>query len=243
MKPTGTISLIIMIVFLAACGGGGGAEDNGGSTSFNGEVDIVFPSNGTVIYAEAITVSGTMFGADQQTFTVELIDPDDAVIASADVQTQEGDWSVEIPHNYTGDPSEVTVRAVPSGEVEGEYDSATILLSNASLRPEGTFGTITAPLEGDVVGGDSILIEGTASGLFENTLIVEMVLPEGTVLAEQILTVNNPYFIDEVPWQAELAFSDDYTGPASIRAYYTSADEGSEIDLDQVGVMVEVAAG
>jgi len=241
MKRTATISLIITIVFLAACGGG--SDGSGRSTSFNGEVDIVYPSNGTVIYAEAITVSGTMFGADQQTFTVELIDPDDAVIASADVQTQEGDWRVEIAHNYTGDPSEVTVRAVPSGEVEGEYDSATILLSNASLRPEGTFGTITAPLEGDVVGGDSILIEGTASGLFENTLIVEMVLPEGAVLAEQVLTVNNPYFIDEVPWQAELAFADDYTGPASIRAYYTSADDGSEIDLDQVGVMIEVAAG
>jgi hypothetical protein len=204
-------------------------------------VDIVHPLEGTVIYAEMIYLSGTLQG-EPLGFRLELIGTDDTIIAQTTLNEEPGNWQVELIHGYAGDPSEITIRAVADDDPTQTYDTVTVFIADSDHRPPGSFGTIIEPAPDSGVGGDSILVQGTASGLFENEFILVLVAPDDSVIDEQFVLLSNPYFIDEVPWQAEFT-GGDYTGPAEIRAYHIDAQDGSENTLDSVNVIIGEAAG
>lgn len=92
------------------------------------------------------------------------------------------------------------------------------------------------------MGGEVIPISGTASGLFENTLNVDLETLDGNVISGLVLTIENPGMMDEVPWQTDIA-TNDYRGPAVVHAYYHSARDGSVVTFSKVSITVGDAAG
>lgn len=233
------IAVCGLLLFVAACTGDSSAPSPTPQPP-EAHISIDFPQDGTIVYAETLYIAGQS-GDPAQPFQIELINIDDTVIAETTVNPQSGEWQIEVPHGYTGDPSEVIIRAVPTDESSTQiYDSATILISDMTRRPEGIYGSITTPANGVEVGGDMLLVEGRASGAPENTITVELV--GDTVIDSQVITLMNPYFVDEVPWQAELA-TNGYTGQATIQVYITSPQDGSQIVLDSIIVTVITAAG
>ncbi len=207
-----------------------------------GDVQIITPQTGSILYSPTLYISGTAVNVPASGFILRAISADDAVIAEITIVPDGENWSVELTHTRPTEPTEITLYALPVGDVVGDYDVVSIVLSLEDERPEGTFGMILAPFENDEMGGDVIPVYGTASGLFENTLIVVLEQPDGTLIQEQVITVNNPGIIDEVPWTAEIP-TDDYTGAAVIRAYYQDANTGEKITIASVKVMLVFAAG
>lgn len=236
-----SVMLSLVILIAAACGGNGDtdAPTEAPDTPEASGVIIAAPQAGTIIYAEMAFISGEVLEAEQ-TFRVELVDTEDNVIAETTLTESPGIWTAELEHGYDGDPTEITIRAV--SEDDAVLDSVSVMLSNMDERPDGSFGTIASPSDGDSIGGDSILVEGSASGLFENEFILALFDDAGESVAETFVLLNNPYFVDDVPWQAELIIG-DYTGTGEIRAYYIDAESGDEVTLDSVTVEVEPAAG
>lgn len=207
-----------------------------------GEVSIETPAEASIIYSELLYISGTAQGLPDEGFLLVVLGMDDAVITETRITPAANQWSVEIPHGHTGDPTEITIVALPAAEgVVGAYDQVTVALSALEFRPPGPYGFIFWPFEGDTVGGDLLPVAGTASGIFENTIIISLE-HNGSVLDEQIVTLSNPYFIDEVPWVTELA-TGSYTGPALIRLFIYDAQDGAQITLDSVEITISAAAG
>jgi len=236
----------LLIVILAACGGGQDDPEGFARATATFEpgastVDILFPQNGSVIYAEAITISGRLVGQPQQ-FTLQVLDLDETVLVESTLDEQPGDWSVEVIHGYTGDPTEIEIRAVPAGAGTTVFDRASVLISDVSNRPEGAFGAVVLPTDGDVLGGDLLLVEGRASGATENMLTVELVREDGRMVAVQTITLTNPYVIDEVPWQVELERR-EANGPATLTVYTDDAGGEGRIELDAIEVELAEAAG
>jgi len=235
------VTIILCMLLLTACGeddpeGFGNPTDTSDPSA--SAVEITMPQSGSVIYAEAIQISGEVNGAAQQ-FDVRLVTLDETVIAETTVDSQPGSWSVELIHDYTGEPTEIEIR---TAQAEQTYDSVSILLSDSSQRPDGTFGEVIIPADNTVLGGDSIPVEGRASGLPENQLTVELLNADGTVLDTQRITLQNPYFIDDVPWQT-LVERGTYTGPATLRITYTEATSGEPVIIDEVSMTLTEAAG
>jgi len=236
----------LLMVLLAACGGG--EDDPEGFTRATATfepgastVDILFPQNGTVIYAEAVTVSGRLVGQPQQ-FTVQVVDLDENILVESTLDEQPGDWLVEMIHGYSGDPSELEIRAISAGEAAEIFDRANVLISDVSNRPAGAFGTVVLPAAGDMLGGDMIPVEGRASGATENTLTVELVREDGRMVDTRIVTLNNPYLIDEVPWQVELDRR-EADGPATLTVYTDDPSGEGRIELAVIEVELAEAAG
>lgn len=234
----------MLLMFLAACQGK--SEDPAVPTDltatpapFGTQVRINTPQDSTIVYAETLHITGTVTDSSQR-FKLQLVDIDDQVITETIVDAQPGNWQVELVHGYTGDPSEIIIRAVPEDNAAQPYDTVSILLSDISHRPNGIFGSITYPANGVEIGGDMLLIEGRASGAPENAITIELV--GESVIDSKTITLDNPNFVDDVPWQVELA-TNGYTGQATIQAYYISPADGSRVVLDSVIVTVLTAAG
>ncbi len=209
-------------------------------TPDNGTVEILTPQTGSIIYADTLYLAGTATGVAGE-FTVQVIGADEQVIAQATVPTGGANWQVELPHGYSGDPTEAIIAARPTAG-DGEYDRVTVALAGEQQRPEGSFGSITAPAEGDTLGGDVIEVSGRGSGLFENSLLISLIAADGAVLDNQIITLNNPYFIDDVPWRAELS-TRNYSGSAAIHIFYQSMSGSDDVTLDSTEIHLTQEAG
>ena len=240
------VAIILLVVFLAACQS---TPPLGEVTvlptipALEGTVNITVPASGSIIYSESLWLEGDAENVPAEGFKIRVVTAEDVVLAETTVQPTDGHWQIEVVHGYTGDPTEVSVYALPVDEaIPQDYDIETILISPLDLRPEGVFGRILSPQEGDTPGGDEIPVIGSASGIFENQLTVALLQPDGTEISSVHVTMVNPYFIDEMIWEASLP-TNDYTGPATIKAFTLSAEDGSEIPLGQIEVMVSRIAG
>ncbi len=238
----------LLALWIAACTPGTSEPEPGGVTvmptsePLPGSVSIDAPENGAIIYAETMYVSGTGENLPDAGFLLEVVLASGEQLTETTIQPEDTEWQVELIHGYDGDPMEAQIFARPVGDTQGEYDVETIAVSSQENRPDGTFGAILSPGAGVTLGGDEIEVSGTASGLFENTLIVVLEDADGSVLDEAILTVYNPNIIDEMVWSTSLE-RDGYTGEATIRAYYQDARDGNEVTLDEVTFTLQVAAG
>lgn len=242
VKP-GIAALLLLLA--AACGPGQPeATPTPTAPALTGSVAILLPASGAIIYSEVLNVSGTANSLPNNQFTLQLENIDgDTVNQSVITVAENGNWEVELTHGYSGEPSEFTILALPTnGATSDDYDAASVVIAGNSYRPEGTFGSIISPADGSTIGGDSVEVTGTASGLFENEFVLALVDSNGNEVSRQNVTVYNPNFIDDMPWTAELATA-GYLGSATIRAFAISARDGSEIPLDSVSVTVSDAAG
>jgi hypothetical protein len=239
--------IFALLTLLAACGPVTPVATPMPTTpAVTGTVEIEYPPAGTVVYSEVLQLSGMAQGVPDNQFAIQLTGADEKSMGRATAQVNpDGTWTVEMVPGYTGEPMEVTILALPiydGAPPNSDYTISPIVLAGSSYRPEGVFGSVTLPSEGEQVGGDSIEVSGTASGVFENQFQVELRAPDGSVVTSQGVTLVNPYFADEVPWVIELA-TNGYTGPAEIRAFTNSPSDGSEILLGSVNVTITQDAG
>lgn len=242
-------SLILTLLFLAACTQATAPPENSEPTqeTLQGAVDITFPMSGAIIYSETIILQGTATNIPDDGFQIQLVTPDENVIAEATVQPEDdSSWFVEIVHGFTDDPTEVTIVAKntdPNSVLD--YDIELIALSNLENRPDGVFGSILSPTEGMQVGGDMILVSGRGSGFFEGTFILRLENAEGEVVTEMPVTMQNPNFIDDMLWEAELA-RNDFIGNGTLYMLEEDiADEngGEPFIIDSINVVVTSVAG
>lgn len=238
------VVMILLVAGLSACGGGGATTtDDAAQTTLSGAVTLNNPPDGTVIYASTLYAAGTSADLPGSRFLLRLEDAEGASIAETNVMTgDEGAWSVELVHGYTGDPTEATLLALPvpdsaTGEApDGQYAAVTLLLSGIEHRPEGMYLDIAFPTDGAEAGGDLIQVEGRLSGM-GGALTVELVGSDGAVLDSKTVDIANPYQVDDLPWSAELA-PGEFTGSAVINVRLADSELA-----DSVPIILSSAAG
>lgn len=229
--------VILVVAFLAIAillttSSGQSDDDSFGSAPTTAQITIDQPPAGAIIYAETLRVSGTS-SENSGTFLVQIVE-EDRVLASAPVRPDGMNWSVEIPHAYAGQTTEVEIRAVSPDVLDQPFDQVPVFLSQLMNRPSGAYATITTHQDGDNLGGDTVLIEGRVSGV--DSFVLALIDDAGAVIDERTILVNNPFLVDDLPWQADIA-TNAYAGPATLRM--TSKDA----DLLEVNVTVSNAAG
>lgn len=241
------VILFSLLIFLTACTS---QTQEGGVTviptqaKLTGNVDITFPISGSIIYAESLFLQGTASDVPAEGFKIQVITPDDSILAETTVIPDGDSWQVELVHNYTGDPTETVIIARSlNNAIAEDYDIESIAISAAEHRPEGVFGAIIVPSPDSTVGGDQILVIGRGSGFFENTFILSLEeADDGTEISQTIVTMNNRYFIDDMIWETDLP-TNDFTGHAILRMSYQDAASGEMIDVNSFPVVVSSIAG
>ena len=231
------ILLILLLIAFAGCS----VTPAPTATPNPGSVTIRHPQTGAFIYAPTLYFYGQAENLPANQFRLTAVTANDQTIVDTVITVDNNQWTYEIPNPQTGDPVEVTISAEPVGG-GAPLDEATIGLATEAQRPQGVFGTLLSPVEGETVGGESIPVSGTASGLFEGTMNIGLESPDGVEVSGIVITVDNPGMMDEVPWQADLP-TNNYRGPAVLRAYYHTARDGSVVTLATVNVTVAEAAG
>jgi hypothetical protein len=221
---------------LSACAPVAIATPTPGQTALVGTVTLDFPPDGAQIYAELIQISGMALDIPDNQFVLRLTDSAGLELQRAVVKPTSPAWQIELPHTYDDTPVEVTLTAQPDDMTE-PYTARTLILAGIRHRPEGAFGSITQPTDQTTVGGDVIPVSGTASGVPDNILTVQLHDTENHLITEQTITIHNPYFVDVMPWSTEIATS-GYSGPATISIH----DEQGTV-LETIQITMDTAAG
>lgn len=211
-----------------------------------GSVEIQVPPEGAIIYAEVVYAAGISAQLPAQGFLLKLNNAEDETLIQVTVVPDSaGHWAVELPHPYNGEPTEMTLIAAPhydGAPTEIDYAAQPLVLAGQSYRPPGIFGSIFTPTDGATVGGDSMLVSGTVSGVFEGSFSLALIDSTGSAIDTQIVTAASGSALDEVPWTAALA-THGYTGAAEIRVLVYSADDGSESVLAKASIVITQDAG
>ena len=237
-----------LALLLTACASPGStapapaAAANGARTG--GELRIVHPQAGAKLYAEVMHVSGTAQAAPSERFVLRVVGPDGEIISSHTVETRrDGGWQVELLHGYSGEPIEVVIEAMPIDAADQQpYDAVTVMLAGIQHRPALLTGGIQRPVPGTLVGGDVIAVEGAFSGVPDNAFWLALAAADGRVLDERQVQLHNPYYVDWMPWSAELV-TNGYVGPAEVRAFVRDAGGAAARTLDSVAVVIVQEAG
>lgn len=237
------ILLAIIILIVSACGAGDAVPDVPPTPTeppLIGGVDIFSPQLGSIIYAETLAVGGSIDGVDAFRLTIETVNDDplfDGIINNVN-----GSWQSEIIHGYQGEPIEAILTARSTDRrVSLVYDELAILIASVNYREDGIFGQILFPSDAQQVGGDAIQVSGTVSGLPDNRLSIMLRHDEG-LIDKQIITIDNPYRIDERVWSADL-LTNGYLGRATIEVSYTDPVTETEHILDTISIVIGSAAG
>lgn len=208
-----------------------------------GSIEIITPFEGAVIYSELIALSGVAAGLPENAFALTLTGPDGEQITTATVRPTSETWSVELAHTYAGEPIEVTISAHPLVPTAARnYTQRTVALAGLDYRPDGAFGSITRPMADSTVGGEFLLINGTASGVPTYALTIDLIADDGRVVSRTYAQTSNPYLIDDMPWTAELGINGHF-GPAIIQLGAQNEAENTVMPLDSIQVQIETAAG
>jgi hypothetical protein len=212
--------------------------------SLQGDVDITYPISGSIIYAESLFLQGTASNIPVEGFKIQVIAPDDSILAETIAQPEGDSWQVELLHKYTGEPIETVIIARSlNNAIPEDYDIESIVISSLEYRPEGVFGSIIVPTPNLTVGGDQIQVVGRGSGFFEGTFMLALEeADDGTEISQVIVTMLNPYYIDDMIWEADVP-TNDFTGYAVLRMYYQDAATGETIDVARVELVISSIAG
>jgi hypothetical protein len=237
--------IVLALLALAACASGA-PSDSAASTPvppvLQGRVNILGPVAGWIIYDSLLTVYGTSEGLPAEGFLLRVLDADEAtLLQSAVLPEANGRWQVRLLHGYQGEPSEITLRAEPLDvRVAGDYDTETAAISGLAYRPQGRSAALLGLAEGQAIGGEQLLIQGSASGFAPGQLLLRLTTRDGTLISESLIDLPaSP--LDEVIWQAELA-SGGQPQPVVLRLLAREAD-GSESTLQEIRLQLSLAAG
>jgi hypothetical protein len=231
---------ILLMMALTACAGDL-------TNRARGDVTIEAPVSGSIIYGETLTTEGSATNTPDNQFLLELRDLNDETLTRKTVSVEDGRWSVEIIHGYTGEPSEFTLIAqpVPSTAQENNTDEnsddsyaiQTLVISDLSYRPEGVYGTIGSLADGTSIGGDSIGIYGNLSGVALEDAQLLLII-DNDVVQQTTLTGAQASLVDDIVWESELMLG-DASGDAEIRLVY---GEDATV-LASVDIRISTSAG
>lgn len=240
------IAFFLILITLVACAPvqEGAVTIMPTQASLEGNVNITHPISGSIIYTESLFLQGTASNIPAEGFRIQLIAPDDSILAETIVQSEGETWQVEIVHEYNGEPIETIIiaRSLDNAVLE-DYDIESIVISSSEYRPEGTFGAIITPTSNTTVGGDQIPIIGRGSGFFEGTFILALEeADDGAEISQLVVTMFNPYFLDDMIWEVDLP-TNGFTGHAVLRMFYHDAATGATIDIERIELVVSSIAG
>ena len=245
-------AILSLMLLLSACAGAANTTNNTPVPTIPvlvGQADILTPATGSIIYSETLTISGTANDLPPEGFTVRVITAQDDLLAETTLRTADldaGRWSLQIAHGYVGQPTEISVLAAAANPViPGRYDVSSVLLLPLSERPEGVFGSIRFPASDAVVGGDSIQVEGTLSGVADGRFTLALYERAGDLISEQPVVLDGYTALDEGVWTATVQ-TNSYVGPAVLRM--TTPQQGTNggetpLMLDELALMLSLAAG
>jgi hypothetical protein len=238
IKEDALIMRVLFVVFMllmAACSPPT-ANVNGGSVTIRLEDQYILmenPADGTVIYSELLYASGVVQREARSGFRLALVDAAEQTIAETVIYPDEhATWRVELPHTYQGEPSEMTLLGLPlDAESEQVYSSTSLIIAGLQYRPEGTFGSIRLPSDGMTVGGESILVEGTLSGLGDIPVRIKLMRPDDLQPLDSVeVGSSSPFVLDETPWRVALSTA-FYIGPAQLVLVSDTDEVLAEIDI------------
>ncbi|MCS6836088.1 MAG: hypothetical protein NZ750_08730 [Anaerolineae bacterium] len=207
-----------------------------------GRVDILGPTAGWIVYDALLTVYGTAEDVPPVGFLLRVLDAEGAtLVQTAIVPEADGRWQTRLLHGYHGEPGEITLRAESlDPRIEGDYDSEMAAISGLAYRPEGRSAALLGLAEGQVIGGEQLLIQGSASGFEQGQLLLRLETRDGTPMSQVVVPLPAS-FLDEVIWQAELV-SVRQPQPVVLRLLALE-DDGSESTLQAIRLQLSVAAG
>lgn len=228
--------VVVLIVLLNACRPTQSPTQMAVTTAAlpQGTVRIDDPAPGSVIYSEVVHISGTASGLPDERFVLVLTAPADQELARMTVLASEGQWQLDLLHGYNGVPSEVTVAAYPTESDSAlPYDERIVAMAGLEYRPEGHYARLFQ--DQTTIGGDTMPIGGTASGLGDNQLTLRLLTPDGDLISEASISIHDPYGLNEIPWTADLG-RNDYSGPALLELLDADA---ALLDEREVSVAAE----
>lgn len=199
-------------------------------------ISISEPPNGAVLDSSApVTVRGDGEGLPEGNVIVEARDADGNVLATVPTTVTASDagtggagpWSaqltVDVAPGTTG-----SIRAYSTSPADGSVlaDVSVNVTYGEAPPPAEASITIEIPLPGEIVSAEEVVVVGQGTALPENNVVVRALGPDGTMLAEQVTTVD-----------AELGGTGEWRttlGPrvapgtlGSIRAFAPSPADGS----------------
>ncbi len=213
-------------------------------------IDIEQPQAGsTVSLAQPLAVSGMAGGLFEGSLVVQVLDADGNVLAEAPTTIQapnaglgeSGPWSLELQVQAQPE-SEGTVRAYAVSAEDGSVvteDQVEVTFETVAVEP---YIAINEPAEGALIDPAALLrVQGTAGGLFEGSLVVEVLDENGASLAMAPTTIQSEYagVGGEGPWSVELSFQPVPGNRGTLRAWAGSPQDGSVVAED----MREVSFG
>jgi hypothetical protein len=223
-----SILLLWVVVILAACAPQGKT----------GTVTLDSPPDGAIVYSSALTVAGTTQGVNNGGFVAILTDASGAVIARHNAPERDSDFSFEMIHGYSGQPTTVTLTVIAADAPDDPpYLTRSVTLAALAHRPEGVYVDVLTPQMGDEIGGDEFDVRGRSSGLEDRAFMVELVGGDGAVIDAVEVVLPPGYVTDDLPWQAVID-PGEATGSAIVRVI---GRDGTEYGL--VPVVLSAAAG
>jgi len=236
--------LVVLLLGLAACAPtpSTGSAASPAPLVLQGSVDILGPSAGWIIYDSLLTAYGTSEGLPAEGFLLRVLDVDGAtLLQSAILPAADGRWQARLLHDYQGQPSEITLRAESlNPRLTDDYDTETAAISGLAYRPQGRSAALMGLSEGQAIGGEQLLIQGSASGFVEGQLLLRLTTRDDTPISEAVVPLPaSP--LDEVIWQVELP-SGGQPQPVVLRLLAREAD-GSTSTLQEIRLQLSQAAG
>jgi hypothetical protein len=219
-------------------------------TSATGErATISLPIAGSSVVAGNLQISGVVTGLANDAFTLQLVDANGQLLNAQAISVQNPNQIADVPWaatmttgTYVGAAEvrlvaqnalnqEVLLSRVPFTLVADGAANLPPVLQNASASTV----SIISPPDNGTFSGSVLQVSGIAGGFPNAQFVVALVMPDGTVLNSQIVTITSADVSTMVPWSAALG-TNNYHGRAEIRAFGSS---GSSATLDNVQITIQ----
>lgn len=199
--------------------------------------------------ASPLLVRGEADSTFEQNLVVRLVDANGvelgltAVTIAAEMG-QRGPFEASLPFTVSGEqPAFIQVFATSprdGGVTHLNAVGVTLTDGVAEIRPSTPNTTeritITQPALAAQISGGTVQVSGVGIASFEQTLVVELVGEDGTVLASQPVIVNAPDLGQPGPFSAELPYSVAATSPGRIVVRDVSPAFGGDTHVTSVEV-------
>lgn len=123
--------------------------------------------------------------------------------------------------------------------------SSTNTAANTNKQPiefcdyESTSGNVVVKFPcSKKAASNTIVLEGSAKGIFENNLNYRVTSNTGDILKEGFVVVDSPDFINFGEFKKEINLPANSPGPVTLEVFQASAKDGSEKDL--VSLVIEM---
>jgi hypothetical protein len=205
---------------------------------------ISSPIEGATV-GRVLLISGVVRNLPQNAFTLQLVGSDSAVLNTQRITLQNPHNAAEVPWSASMELSRFTGQAQIRLIGNTRDNRAAVLAAvnvmvnpnsapaNSGSAPGTSLGSITSPVDGSTITGNSIIVEGTAGNFSETTFTLVMI-QGSAILNSQTVTITGGQN-QLVPWAATLG-TQGYRGPVEIRAFLVR--DGNNITIASVNMNV-----